>query len=526
MSKDGYVKYMVGDYIDLEKNIVMKIEKILYTNDKVYVYGAGLVSHLVLQFMELHGGMKKQLAGCLVTKRESNPGQIEGLCVYSVDTVDLTNAGVIFGLGIEYHEEVEAILEKKHCRNTLSFDAYEYNHMYWCNHHLSPSLIEKYRGYWADSEKVDENLHMWQNVLIVCIDRMGEVLLNIPLIRELHRNLNSDAKITMVVQAAPSNFIELCPYVDDIIIYDRKKYAAENTQDSILNSKRFAAENIPNKNYDAAIVTGWHNIDIEALFIAVFSGARVRVGFSEHNMYHKEFCNMYFDKFLSLPIKSTSVMHDVERSLSIVTTLGGKIASKELEIWTKAEDKSYAEQMFKENGLYGYKVIAIVAHALDSARMWDWKNYASLINEIGRIHDDAFFLLMGGTEVSSVYAKITSLHPERILNISGKTSLREAVEILRLCTLYIGANTGLVHMAAAVKLPTVEIICHSKEGDPLEYPSPERYRAWGTRSYIVRPKQALPGCGATCYKRRAHCINQISVRDVLPVVEKALADIK
>ena len=108
------------------------------------------------------------------------------------------------------------------------------------------------------------------------------------------------------------------------------------------------------------------------------------------------------------------------------------------------------------------------------------------------------------------------------MDLSGKTSLCEAAEILKKSFLYVGCNTGLLHIAAAVKTPTVQIMSNAENGDPLEYAALSRYRTWGNKSYFVRPKTALPGCGAACYMRKVHCIKQITVDEVRSLVDKIL----
>lgn len=522
MKRNGYIRYELEDYVKLEEMIVEKIKKLIWSYDFIYIYGAGFIGKNVLVFLRRHGGLDKYVSGFLVSDKKNNPKKICNIDVLDITDVNRNNAGIILALGVEYHKFILQKLKDIH-GGIVSFDAYEYGHMYWCNHQLLPQCIDKYKNFFAQRFYMDDAIHKWKNILIVCMDRIGDVIINIPFIRELRYNVGAKTRIDIVAQPSSAQFMKLCPYINNVIVCDKKEYAGVDTEDSIIRSKCFADKYLRSIKYEVVFLTGWHNIDIEGLFLAVFSNAGLRIGFSEHNMLHKEFCNRGYDHFLSMPIKSKTVMHDVERALSIITTLGGNVKSKNLEIWTKDEDKKLANQFFAENNLEKYDVIAVVAHALDGARMWDWKKYAELIRSLNEKYDNLFFVLLGGTEARSVCDKITDMvNCNNLLNICGATSLCEVTEILRRCRLYIGADTGLKHIAAAVGLSTVEIICHAQEGDPLEYSSPDRYRAWGNKSFVVRPKKALPGCGATCYKRRAHCINQISVSDVLAAVDEVL----
>ena len=48
----------------------------------------------------------------------------------------------------------------------------------------------------------------------------------------------------------------------------------------------------------------------------------------------------------------------------------------------------------------------------------------------------------------------------------GQTTIRQCAALLERSSLYFGNDTGLAHIAAAFKLPMVEIFCHPLDGSP------------------------------------------------------------
>lgn len=527
MLRKGYVKYELQDYIAFEEKLVETFRSYIEKHKRIYLYGAGATAAKVLKFLEKHGFSAK-IDGFLVSSSQGNECSMNGLPVMTLEELNnVAEIGIVLTLLEEYHEDVIRRLQDKGIADYLCLNSAAYNHMYWSNHRLTKELLDQYKQYEAEPALARPDIHEWHNVLLICTDAIGDEVLNIPFIRELCRNLPTGSKITVVVQPAVEKMMCLCPYVDKVLVYNAKEYAGIDAQDGIEKSRRYAEQYLNSEQYDVVFLHGWFNVHVEYLFLAVFSTAKLRIGYSEQNMSHKTYCNTGFDAFLSFPVRSTAVMNEVERDLNLIPAVGGKIYSTALEFWTEENDEICARNFFEQYVLKDRKVVAIVPQAVDRARMWAWEKYAELMNKIISKYTDVFFLLMGGNDALKTCEKIIDILPQQsTLNLCGKTSLGEVAEIFKRCCLYIGCNTGLLHIAAAVGLATVEIICHSEEGDPLEYSSPERYRAWGNESYVVRPKKALPGCGATCYAREAHCINQITVDEVFEVVGKFLRERK
>jgi ADP-heptose:LPS heptosyltransferase len=81
---------------------------------------------------------------------------------------------------------------------------------------------------------------------------------------------------------------------------------------------------------------------------------------------------------------------------------------------------------------------------------------------------------------------------EGTVDLVGKTTLRQAAAVLEHCTLFIGNDSGLKHLAAAAGIPVVEISGFRKGGDPNHPNSPSRFHAWGVPHRVAQP---LPGPG-------------------------------
>lgn len=79
------------------------------------------------------------------------------------------------------------------------------------------------------------------------------------------------------------------------------------------------------------------------------------------------------------------------------------------------------------------------------------------------------------------------------------------------CDLYIGGDTGPMHMAAACGLQGIAISKHAKDADKSNSSSKERFGPWHSEIKFIQPEHSLTGCEHGCDKPYAHCINRISV---------------
>lgn len=85
--------------------------------------------------------------------------------------------------------------------------------------------------------------------------------------------------------------------------------------------------------------------------------------------------------------------------------------------------------------------------------------------------------------------------------------------MLRKCDLYIGGDTGPMHIAAACGL-----IKYAKNADKSDASSKERFGPWKSQIQFIQPGYSLLGCENGCDKLYAHCIKQVSVENVYDIL--------
>lgn len=89
------------------------------------------------------------------------------------------------------------------------------------------------------------------------------------------------------------------------------------------------------------------------------------------------------------------------------------------------------------------------------AKRWPEEHYAAIANE--KIATGYDVWLLGSPKDQTVSAKIMALTQNRCIDLTGKTSLAEAVDLLSLATVVVSNDSGLMHIAAALRKPLVVV---------------------------------------------------------------------
>jgi ADP-heptose:LPS heptosyltransferase len=95
----------------------------------------------------------------------------------------------------------------------------------------------------------------------------------------------------------------------------------------------------------------------------------------------------------------------------------------------------------------------------------------------------------------------------RWVNLAGQTSVRELAAVIKACDLFIGEDSAPLHMAAALRKPSVGIIGGSHFGRYVPWGNPEINR-------FVHVPMDCYGCNWRCPHPRIRCIEEIRVADV------------
>jgi lipopolysaccharide heptosyltransferase II len=362
------------------------------------------------------------------------------------------------------------------------------------------------------------DLSSLHRILVVRLDDIGDLVLSTPFLRNL-RNVVPRAFITLVVKPSVYDLVEHCPYVNEVLTYDPGPLQEITSPDRQWRTLRFAARYLWRRRFDVAIVPRWDADLYHASFVAYWSGAIRRFGYSEQVIEHKRAMNRGYDRLYSHVLFDNALKHEVERGLDLIRFMGGCAQSSSLELWSTILDEERIRHMLQTHGVGQQDVlIALGIGAASQTRRWPLTNFIQLGKWLQQ-QCGARMVIVGGPEEVSMGRTLQQSLNGGVINAVGTTSLRELGVLLKACALFIGNDSGPMHVAAAAGVPVVEISCHPADGNPHLSNAPRRFGPWGVASAIVQPATGVGECRESCTANEAHCIRNVDMR----AVQKAVA---
>ena len=186
-----------------------------------------------------------------------------------------------------------------------------------------------------------------------------------------------------------------------------------------------------------------------------------------------------------------------------------------MELWDTAEDKAAAKNLLSEYApVKGRRLIAVGLSAGLERKKWPTERYLELISRISAEYDNLFFVLLGGNDAYSIADEIDrGFAGANMVNLVGKLTLRQSFSLLKQAFMYVGNDTGIMHIAAAAGIRILEISSFPKDDYLYDYTT-YRFRPWGVPCCIAQPETGRDNCRGLCQVPYAHCINDVSVDEV------------
>ena len=138
--------------------------------------------------------------------------------------------------------------------------------------------------------------------------------------------------------------------------------------------------------------------------------------------------------------------------------LVGKILSTEPNLLLKEEDVRKAKNTYRINEKT--KNIVLGVSASGPTKRWGIENYINLATQISQYKECKFFVAVGKND-SEIIDKIKKSNINNTCMTMEKLSISNILNIIKNCNLYIGNDTGFMHMSAALGIKSIGIFTDS-----------------------------------------------------------------
>jgi ADP-heptose:LPS heptosyltransferase len=381
-------------------------------------------------------------------------------------------------------------------------------------------------GYWAPSlligllfrafGKRSENRSKTNPaILIVLMEHLGDIVVTSPLLREL-RTCLPDASISVVVSRSGFPLIEHCPHLDRVIVAEPAETWWRQLRRVFALARSLRAFDI-----DVAIVPkDAHNTDFNEL-VCILAWCKRRLSRARPEPLYR-IKPLKFRPCYDEILIDREARHEVESRLQFISRLGKRAQSCGLEAWLTPEELAYADRFLSAANVRSEVLVGFSIGASAAGRRWPLENFAKVIDRLAERLGTSALLIVSPDELDAA-RKLASLTSRPAL-FSAAATVRESMALLRHCALFIGNDSGPMHMAASVGVPVVEISCHPQGVSPRSISGPVRFGPYGVRHEVLQPPPVNERCArAGCLSILApHCIELIAPATVLDAALRLL----
>ncbi|MDZ4669546.1 MAG: WecB/TagA/CpsF family glycosyltransferase [Phototrophicales bacterium] len=287
--------------------------------------------------------------------------------------------------------------------------------------------------------------------LIIQTGDIGDLIVSTPALCAL-REAHPTAHITLMTTSHSAPVVTDTGLVDEIIPFDRSQFNSTTAFFRPKNLRRVWS--LRKNNYDAVLFFRHFTLKLGTLkfaFIGFASRAKKRIGLQNGNGW-----------FLtdSLPDNGFGAKHEAQYWLELVGLVGGNTTQYPTKVHIGASPlpKPHGKKrMVIHAGSGGYS----------RARRWDVENFALVADELHARYD-AQIVIVGGKGDDGIALEACMTAPA--VNLTGQTSLAELAGVIADADVYIGSDSGVMHLASAVGVPMVALF------------GPSNHRAWGAWS--------------------------------------------
>jgi heptosyltransferase II len=332
-------------------------------------------------------------------------------------------------------------------------------------------------------------------ILVKEVNWLGDVMMSLPALRAIRRSW-PDAHLAVLIKQELASFFDGARWVDEVIPYsvgrglsgffDRRRIVAE------IRSRRFDLGVLFPNSFESALWIAMAGIRRRAGFVADARGAMLTLKAS--------------------PPSDAMTAHQVNYWLAMARGTG--VADGRADDFGIDVHAPYLERMREwlaaNRKRPGRLVFAIApAAAYGPAKEWPADSYASLIDLLAR-REAAEVVLVGAPSERAKCEEVAAASKSGAMIAAGHTNIGELIALLSLCDGFIGNDSGCMHIAGALGIPTVAIFGST---------NPTRTGPMGPKTRVIyRRLECSPCLARTCRFGHYNCLTQIEPAELADAI--------
>jgi lipopolysaccharide heptosyltransferase I len=275
-------------------------------------------------------------------------------------------------------------------------------------------------------------------ILIVRVSAIGDIIHGVPVLCAL-RDALPDAYLAWIVEGRMGELLEGHPALDELITVPRRWWKSPL---EMLRMRRRLRELRFDTTIDLQCLT-------KSSLTAWLSGASNRIGKAGAD-------GRELSRWFNNNLVEAGGRHVIEHYLSMLRALGIQSPAVRFDLPERVVDARAAEKFLLARGLSGRRFAVLNPGAGWPSKVWPAVRYAALARYLGQTHGVPSVAVWGTADERPFAERIVEFGA-RHAHLAPPTTLRELAAICRRAALFVGSDTGPMHLAVAVGTPTISV---------------------------------------------------------------------
>ncbi len=336
-----------------------------------------------------------------------------------------------------------------------------------------------------------------QKIVVRMPNWLGDCVMGTPVLQDL-RDHFPHAKITVMCQSNVAGLLTHDPHIDAILSYKRPNGWIHRKE------HRDVIEPIKREQFDLGILL---TNSFSSAWWFWKAGVKQRIGFAGNLR------SWLLTEAVPFP-KNLQTQHLVDTYKNLLDPLGIPHSNTFPHLYVTEQERAHARELLVRCGWDPQKYCLIGVNpgaAYGSAKCWLPDRFTELTKKL--LEDPRVFVVFFGDAAGTPLVNgICESFPERVLNLAGKTNLRELISLVALCEGFLTNDSGPMHIAAALGTPLVALFGSTSDVKTGPYGS-------GPKCVIHKHVECSP-----CYKRVCpidfRCMKRIEVDEVYEAIQR------
>lgn len=328
-----------------------------------------------------------------------------------------------------------------------------------------------------------------KNIIVRMPNWLGDLVMATPILEDIH-HFWPDAKITAMCQSNVSPLLFNNPNIDEIFSYKKPSGWIHRKQHLTI------IDDLQKGRYDLGILL---TNSFSSAFWFWRGHVQNRIGYATNLR------SLILNRAVPFP-SAMQEQHLVITYKMLLKPLGIPISNTPPKLYLKEEEIQSAIQTLEKHGIHLKQDIIIGINpgaAYGSAKCWPPDRFKRLTEKLLET-SSVRIVYFGDPAGAPVVNEICNTMPDRVVNLAGKTTLRELLALIHCCSIFLTNDSGPMHIAAALGIPLIALFGSTSDVK--------------TGPYLIGKVIRKPVECSPCYKRVCpidfRCMKRIEVSEV------------